>query len=163
MVGASFNLSFAGWLLMLSLASSGQQAASAFQNINAVTFATSSMADSYDFYSKLGMRCTFGGPTADFTTFGSAGGPQSGDNSYHVNLFVSARAPSRDKDGWNGVGRTIFYVTDVDSLHSAVTAAGLRPEFAPKDADWGERYFQILDPMGNELSFAKPIEDVQVV
>jgi catechol 2,3-dioxygenase-like lactoylglutathione lyase family enzyme len=35
-------------------------------------------------------------------------------------------------------------------------AAGLAPE-APRDAEWGERYFHLTDPDGHELSFARPI------
>ena len=27
----------------------------------------------------------------------------------------------------------------------------------PRDAEWGERYFHILDPDGHELSFARPL------
>ena len=26
-----------------------------------------------------------------------------------------------------------------------------------RNADWGERYFQLLDPMGHEISIAKPL------
>ena len=28
---------------------------------------------------------------------------------------------------------------------------------APRDAEWGERYFHITDPDGHELSFARPV------
>ena len=31
------------------------------------------------------------------------------------------------------------------------------PQFAPCDAEWGERYFHIADPDGHDLSFAKPL------
>jgi hypothetical protein len=36
---------------------------------------------------------------------------------------------------------------------------GLNPEAAPRDAEWGERFFHLLDPDGRELSFAKPLEN----
>jgi uncharacterized glyoxalase superfamily protein PhnB len=38
-----------------------------------------------------------------------------------------------------------------------VIAAGYRPDTAPRDAEWGERFFHVTDPDGHELSFAKPL------
>jgi hypothetical protein len=32
---------------------------------------------------------------------------------------------------------------------------GLQPQFAPRDAEWGEHYFHITDPDDHELSIAK--------
>ena len=55
---------------------------------------------------------------------------------------------------WSGWGRLIFYHTDVDALHTSLVAAGVRPDSAPPDAPWGERFFHITDPDGHELSFA---------
>jgi len=55
----------------------------------------------------------------------------------------------------DGVGRNIFYVSDVDQMYELALSEGLQPEFSPRDAPWGERYFHIRDPAGNELSFAK--------
>ncbi|WP_420715440.1 VOC family protein [Cupriavidus sp. D39] len=43
----------------------------------------------------------------------------------------------------------------VAAYFQANRARGLRPEAAPRDAEWGERYFHISDPDGHELSFAK--------
>jgi uncharacterized glyoxalase superfamily protein PhnB len=51
----------------------------------------------------------------------------------------------------------IVHVDDVDALHARARAAGLRPEAPPRDAEWGERYFHLVDPDGHELSFARPI------
>ena len=28
---------------------------------------------------------------------------------------------------------------------------------APRDAEWGERFFHLIDPDGHELSFARPL------
>ena len=53
----------------------------------------------------------------------------------------------------------ILYVDNVDAAYAAAVARGLRPEFGPRDADWGERYFQVLDPMGHELSLAAPVRE----
>jgi uncharacterized glyoxalase superfamily protein PhnB len=36
-------------------------------------------------------------------------------------------------------------------------AAGYRPDTAPRDAEWGERFFHLTDPDGHELSFACPL------
>ncbi|HEY6601667.1 MAG TPA: VOC family protein, partial [Xanthobacteraceae bacterium] len=58
---------------------------------------------------------------------------------------------------WSWWGRVIFYHSDVDSLHASVIAAGYSPDTAPRDAEWGERFFHVTDPDGHELSFAKPL------
>ena len=50
-----------------------------------------------------------------------------------------------------------FYVADVDVLYDQALTAGLGPEAAPRDAEWGERYFHITDPDGHEVSFARPL------
>merc|ERR1712113_565178 len=100
---------------------------------NAVTFATNDMSSSFSFYSKLGLRCTFGGPNASFTTFGSVGGPAYGDNSFHINLFFSDMYNPPAKDAWNGWGRAIFYVDDVDAMYAGAVRHALRPEHAPRD------------------------------
>ena len=52
------------------------------------------------------------------------------------------------------VGRGRRYETGVPVL---VIDSGLAPEAAPRDADWGERYFHLTDPDGHELSFARPL------
>jgi uncharacterized glyoxalase superfamily protein PhnB len=51
----------------------------------------------------------------------------------------------------------IFYDSDVDGLYARALAAGLAPEAAPRDAEWGERFFHLTDPDGHELSFARPL------
>jgi hypothetical protein len=51
----------------------------------------------------------------------------------------------------------IFYVADVDAVYRHVLALNLRPDTAPQDALWGERYFHRTDPDGHELSFARPL------
>src|SRR5258706_16158181 len=58
---------------------------------------------------------------------------------------------------WSWWGRVIFYHSDVDSLYASVIAAGYRPDTAPHDAEWGERFFHVTDPDGHELSFAWPL------
>jgi len=52
-------------------------------------------------------------------------------------------------------GRLIFHVTDVDALWNHLKDRGFDPEI-PRDASWGERYFDMPDPDGHELSFAHP-------
>jgi uncharacterized glyoxalase superfamily protein PhnB len=39
-----------------------------------------------------------------------------------------------------------FYHSDVDALHGSVIAAGYRPDTAPRNAEWGERFFHLTDP-----------------
>src|SRR4051812_48518343 len=58
---------------------------------------------------------------------------------------------------WSSWGRVIFYVADVDELYEHALAAGFSPAMAPRDAEWGERYFHLTDRDGHELSFARPL------
>ena len=58
--------------------------------------------------------------------------------------------------------RLIFYVADVDALWNHLKDRGFDPEI-PRDASWGERYFHMPDPDGHELSFARPLLDVERV
>lgn len=111
---------------------------------SALTLATRQMARSVAFYQALGFRLVYGGEKAGFSTFrvGRA----------YLNLIA---VPPETPLGW--WGRAIFHVPDVDAFHARALAAGLQPEAAPADAPWGERYFQILDPDGHELSFAVPL------
>jgi catechol 2,3-dioxygenase-like lactoylglutathione lyase family enzyme len=117
----------------------------AIEKISAVTLATADMARAVDFYERLGFDVAAGGAGGDFTTFVVGEG--------YLNLAL--RPGYTPGPNW---GRTIFYVSDVDAMHSAAVAAGLRPETKPRDAEWHERYFHILDPDGHELSFAKPLD-----
>ena len=58
-------------------------------------------------------------------------------------------------------GRVIVHVDDPDAVHRRAIDAGHAPEFEPRDAPWGERYFHIRDPDGHELSFARPLDAVR--
>jgi catechol 2,3-dioxygenase-like lactoylglutathione lyase family enzyme len=113
------------------------------ERISAVTLATRDMGPAVRFYRALGFSMRYGGETAPFTSFALGSG--------YLNLVAR---PSGAPHGW---GRVIFYVADVDALHGRAIAAGLAPATEPRDAEWGERFFHILDPDGHELSFAKPL------
>jgi len=110
------------------------------RHISAVTFAVRDMARSVDFYKKLGFELLYGGGGAAFSSL------KAGE------AFVNLSADPRYEHRW--WGRAIFRVDDVDALHRAFTAAGLKPE-SPRDAAWGERFFHVTDPDGHELSFAE--------
>jgi catechol 2,3-dioxygenase-like lactoylglutathione lyase family enzyme len=114
------------------------------EGISAVTLTVSDMARSVDFYQRLGFVVASGGSESDFTTFRVGGGC----------LNLTKRPGYTPGMPW---GRVIFYVSDVDEAYRAALAAGLEPSTAPRDAEWRERYFHILDPDGHELSFAKPL------
>ena len=112
--------------------------------ISAVTLATHDMRRSVDFYRMLGFEMTYGGNDATFTSFRAGGG------------FLNLIAEPLERQ-WSWWGRVIFYESDVDALYARVLAAGYRPEAAPRDAEWGERFFHLIDPDGHELSFACPL------
>jgi catechol 2,3-dioxygenase-like lactoylglutathione lyase family enzyme len=111
--------------------------------LNAVTLLVSKMEESVKFYLAAGFRLGSGGPNADFSTF--IVGEQ------HLNLTSGAR---KHHGFW---GRIVFHVDNVDAVYRNLLDHGLNPQFAPRDADWGERYFHIRDPDGHEISFAQPI------
>ena len=113
-------------------------------SISAVTLVTRDMKRAVRFYGSLGFELRYGGEAASFTTFSVGTGflnLTSGSSEQHVS-------------GW---GRVIFHVEDVDAFYAHALSQNLRPDSAPKDAQWGERYFHLKDPDGHELSFAKPI------
>ena len=112
--------------------------------ISAITLATHDMARAVAFYQALGFGLKFGGPDARFTSLYAGSG--------FLNLMAMP-----EETAWTWWGRAIFYVDDVDAQYAQAVTAGLRPEFAPQDGAWGERYFHIVDPDGHELSFAHPI------
>ena len=114
------------------------------ESISAVTLATHDMARAVRFYRMLGFELVHGRDTGAFTSFRAG-------RSY-LNL-VAQPAERR----WSWWGRVIFYHPDVDALHASVVAAGHRPDTAPRDAEWGERFFHLTDPDGHELSFARPL------
>jgi catechol 2,3-dioxygenase-like lactoylglutathione lyase family enzyme len=117
-------------------------AASWIESVSAITLATHDMPRAVRFYSALGFSIRHGGALAAFTSFRAGEG--------YLNL-IAAGADQR----WSWWGRVIFYVADVDALYRHAVAQGLQPQFTPRDAQWGERYFHVTDPDGHELSFAK--------
>lgn len=117
----------------------------AIESISAITLATHDMGRAVRFYRALGFALHYGGEDAAFTSFSAGPG--------YLNLVaVSAEC---ELAWW---GRVIFHVADVDAVYARAVRRGLDPSFAPRDAEWGERYFHLTDPDGHELSFARPLE-----
>jgi len=122
------------------------EAAARIETLSAVTLTVSEIARSVRFYESLGFRQRPGHSAPGFASFELAGAGHG-----YLNLL---EGPLGAAEGW---GRVIFHVSDVDAFYRQVEAAGAVPEFAPRDAPWGERYFHLRDPDGHELSFAKPL------
>ena len=118
----------------------GDPAEWSIDHISAVTVAVFEMAESVAFYEKLGLDVSYGGPDAPFTTM------RAGQSV--INL---RQVPTRAGNPWN---RIILRVRGVDALHRHFVAKGLRPT-APRNAEWGERYFEVSDPQGVVISFAE--------
>jgi uncharacterized glyoxalase superfamily protein PhnB len=112
------------------------------EGISAITLATHNMSRAVDFYCLLGFELVHG--DGSFASLRAGGG--------YLNLVTQPAGRT-----WSWWGRVIFYHSDVDALYARVVAAGYRPEAAPRDAEWGERYFHLTDPDGHELSFAWPL------
>jgi catechol 2,3-dioxygenase-like lactoylglutathione lyase family enzyme len=114
------------------------------EGISAVTLATHDMTRAVRFYQALGFVLCQGGEESSFTSL------QAGAD--YLNLLTQPAGRS-----WSWWGRVIFRVADVNAFYQRVLAAGLRPEDAPRDAPWGERYFHLTDHDGHELSFAQAL------
>src|SRR6266478_627533 len=113
------------------------------EGISAVTLGTHEMPRAVRFYRALGLEVLHGGEESSFTSFRAG--------TSYLNLI--AQPAERH---WSWWGRVIFYEKDIDALYARVIAAGCRPDAAPRDAEWGERFFHLTDPDGHELSFAWP-------
>ena len=113
--------------------------------ISAVTLATHDMRRAVRFYRLLELPLVHGGEDAAFTSFRVA------EN------FLNLIAQPAERQ-WVWWGRVILYESDVDALYTRLVAAGCRPDTAPRDAEWGERFFHLTDPDGHELSFAWPLD-----
>ena len=114
------------------------------ESISAVTLATNNMPHAVRFYRVLGFEVVHGDDNAAFTSFRAGAS--------YLNLI--AQPAERH---WSWWGRVIFYHSDVDALYRRVIAVGYQPDTAPRDAEWGERFFHLTDPDGHELSFAWPL------
>ncbi|UCE02477.1 MAG: VOC family protein [Candidatus Latescibacterota bacterium] len=114
------------------------------ESLSAVTLVTGDMQRAVAFYTHLGFEKRHGGAEARLTSFDLGG--------VYLNLIAHAGPPPRF---W---GRIILHVSDVDAMYRRALELGLTPEAAPRDAEWGERYFHLVDPDGHELSFASPLD-----
>ncbi len=114
------------------------------EGISAITLGTHDMPRAVRFYRALGFEIAHGSEAASFTSL------HAGPN--YLNLITMP-----DDRRWSWWGRAIFYVADVDAFYARALAAGCHPSTAPRDAEWGERYFHLSDPDGHELSFARPL------
>ena len=115
------------------------------EGISAITLAMHDIARTVRFYRMLGFALVHGGEDAAFTSF------RAGAN--HLNLIAQ---PHQRR--WSWWGRVIFYDSNFDGFYARVVATRLEPETAPHDAEWGERFFHLMDPDGHELSFAWPLD-----
>lgn len=114
------------------------------ESIGAITLATHDMERALRFYRGLGFALLYGGDDASFSSFRVGNG--------HLNLIL--QPPERR---WSWWGRVILHVSDVDVLYARALRLGLQPQAPPRDAEWHERYFHLVDPDGHELSFAQPL------
>jgi catechol 2,3-dioxygenase-like lactoylglutathione lyase family enzyme len=112
--------------------------------VSAITLATHDMRRSAQFYTALGFETIHGGEKSSFTSYRAGSG------------YLNVVAQPEEKQ-WSWWGRAIFYVSDVDAMYQRALAAGFKPSTVPRDAEWGERYFHLVDPDGHELSFARPL------
>lgn len=88
--------------------------------------------------------------------FGSASQRSAQTQIGQVSLLLHVDFDPTLKDRPRGAGVDLhFSVADVDACFEALSKAGLQPEGAPEDHDWG-REFAIKDPDGYEIEFIGP-------
>jgi len=141
-----------GWLRLIPQSKCRAYSASVLANetgglsmidgISAVTLGTHEMPRAVRFYRALGFEILHGGEESSFTSFRAGAS--------YLNLIAQPAGRC-----WSWWGRVIFYVADVDELYDRALAAGCQPTTAPRDAEWSERFFHLVDPDGHELSFAR--------
>ena len=119
------------------------------EGISAITLGTHEMGQAVRFYRTLSFEVLHGDEASSFTSL------RAGVS--YLNLIAQ---PAERR--WSWWGRVIFYVADVDALYDRALTAGYQPATAPHDAEWGERFFHLIDPDGHELSFARPLLPVSV-
>ncbi len=124
------------------------------REINAITFHAADLARSIEFYELLGGVIVFGDADSPFCTLRLAAGADNFVNLQRLEGFAQSSG------GW---GRVIFHVDSPDELYAKAVAAGLTPEMPPSDASWGERYFHLRDPDGNEISLARRLAPAPAV
>jgi catechol 2,3-dioxygenase-like lactoylglutathione lyase family enzyme len=115
------------------------------RGISALTLSTRHMNRAIAFYKDLGFRLAFRADDGSFATLWA--GPTA--------LNITTETDREPTGFW---GRGIFEVANVDTFHARCLGAGHEPDFAPRDAPWGERYFHIKDVDGHEISFMTPLE-----
>ena len=98
------------------------------------------MAESVVFYQTLGLDVAFGGHDDPFTTM------RAGECVVNLRLALTSVLHP-----WN---RLILRVHGVDALYRDLVEKGLSPT-SPRNAEWGERYFELADPQGLVISFAE--------
>ena len=54
-------------------------------------------------------------------------------------------------------GAAYFVVNDVDALYLEISRRGIQPEELPANTPWGTREMIVVDPDGNRLRFANPV------
>ncbi|GAA1694373.1 VOC family protein [Fodinicola feengrottensis] len=53
-----------------------------------------------------------------------------------------------------------IFVTDVDGTFDRAVEAGAEPAMKPLDTFWGDRYAQVIDPLGHRWSFGRRTDDL---
>ena len=119
-------------------------------DLNAIGVVASDMARSILFYRLLGVDFPET-PTEDHLEARLAGGARLMLDSEEV---VRSFKPDWRRETGNQIGLA-FECADpgeVDQVYARVVAEGFASEKEPWDAFWGQRYAQVLDPDGVEIS-----------
>jgi predicted enzyme related to lactoylglutathione lyase len=127
------------------------------QKISAITLKIQNMKREWKFYSKVpGLTLKYGGPDSTFTTF------EMKDDLSNSRTYLNLEFTNELTKFNNNFGRIVIYADNVDKLYhyfkndeNITNLITIKNE--PRNGEWGERYFHILDPEEYELSFAQII------
>lgn len=126
-------------------------------SLNTIGVTVKDLGKSLAFYRTLGLAIPDGQddePHVEFTA----------DNGYNIG-FIPETTMFRNNPNWQpptGDNRISLQFScdsaaEVDETYERLIAAGYESFKAPWDAFWGQRFAQVLDPDGNNVSFFAPL------
>jgi uncharacterized glyoxalase superfamily protein PhnB len=124
--------------------------------LDAIGLVVSDMDAAMEFYGRLGLEFTLGGPADDHTEAAGPGG---------LRIMFDTVASVQSFSHWEpptGSHRVaLAFLCDgpgeVDRMHDDLCASGASSHLAPFDAPWSQRYATVLDRDGNAIDLFAPL------
>ena len=126
--------------------------------LDLVGMVVSDMAESLDFYRRLGLEIPAEADTEGHVEARLPNGLRlAWDTEDVIKSFDASWEPP---SGGHRVGLAFLCASpqDVDDTYRQLTAAGAHGHLEPWDAFWGQRYAVVADPDGNHVDLFAPLE-----